>query len=193
MADKREHVLEGGGLRVRFLFDGDRFKHEIWRAAAEGWSLVLASIEGTPLDDWPASPPFQSLNLESRPGDVQLALLVGMAGKSHWSASVSLDSGSATLAFDVACRVRPPASGALGSSYQALVETQGHDLPGTLRLGPAGSGNLELSLAHDLGRAQLECHGGRVNVVAPWSPGRQAATVRWGYRLRFVPQASYSA
>ena len=49
---------------------------------------LLESIEGTATDDWPPSPPLQSLSIETLPDGRRVALLVGMAGRSHWSASI---------------------------------------------------------------------------------------------------------
>jgi hypothetical protein len=115
--------LEGGGLSVVFTRRGDRFGHAVYcmSCAAPGdgptnTQPYLESIEGTPDDDWPASPPLKELHFESRPDGRRLALLVGMAGKSHWSASVELDPSAGRLTFDVACRLRGPAK-RLGSMY----------------------------------------------------------------------------
>ncbi len=80
---------------------------------------VLESIEGTPDQNWPPSPPLQELHLESRPDGKQLALLVGMAGTSHWSMSVEFDPHAGRAIFDVACRVKREADG-LGSCYQSI-------------------------------------------------------------------------
>lgn len=75
-------------MRVRFAWRGDRYAHEVSWFDGRDWTDVLSSVEGSPLDAWPASPPLQSLHFESRPGNRELALLVGMAGKSHWSVSI---------------------------------------------------------------------------------------------------------
>ncbi|MBI3836572.1 MAG: hypothetical protein HY288_01385 [Planctomycetia bacterium] len=85
MSTSSVQLLEGGGLGVRFAFRDDRYAHEISLTDGSRWIPILMSVEGSPLDDWPASPPLQSLHLDSRPGNRQLALLVGMAGHSHWS------------------------------------------------------------------------------------------------------------
>lgn len=79
-------------------------------------TTLLESIEGDSTEDWPASPAIQECTIESRTtGDV--ALLVGMAGKSFWSISIHFEADS--LVFDVACRHQaPPAF--LGSSYRVL-------------------------------------------------------------------------
>ena len=103
--------------------------------------VILESVEGTPNQNWPPSPPLQELHLESRPDGKQLALLVGMAGNSHWSMSVEFDPAAGKALFDVACRVkREP--GKLASTYRrqnsdlCVVPTSGpEELPATVRWG----------------------------------------------------------
>jgi hypothetical protein len=95
----------GIGLRVEFVWRGDRFGHAISWINEDGVAQpLLESIEGLGTDAWPASPPLQSLTLHTLPSGHPAALLVGMAGRSHWSASVEATAGRATLQFDIACR-----------------------------------------------------------------------------------------
>lgn len=94
-----------GILRVEFLKRGDRYGHIISLIDASGAAIpLLESIEGTATDDWPASPPLQTLSIEELSPNGKVALLVGMAGSSHWSASIEPASQAAELAFDIACR-----------------------------------------------------------------------------------------
>lgn len=109
-------------LELRFRQHGDRQGHSLaW--VREGQSTtMLESLEGDDQSAWPPSPPLQQLSIEQREtGDV--ALLVGMAGKSHWSLSVeALPDGA--LRFEAACRLSPaeaqlPAHARwLGSTYR---------------------------------------------------------------------------
>jgi len=101
-------------------------------------TVVFESIEGTPEEDWPPSPPLQELHLEARPDGKQLALLVGMAGTSHWSLSVEFDAAAGTAVFDVACRVKR-APGGLGSRYRRSGSAQQE-----WSAEPQTSGSLEL-------------------------------------------------
>ncbi|MBL9123800.1 MAG: hypothetical protein JNG90_09220 [Planctomycetaceae bacterium] len=101
-------------------------------------TVVFESIEGTPEEDWPPSPPLQELHLEARPDGKQLALLVGMAGTSHWSLSVEFDPAAGTAVFDVACRVKR-APGGLGSRYR-----RSGSAPQEWSAEPQTSGSLEL-------------------------------------------------
>src|SRR5688572_22582104 len=111
---------DGRVLRVEFIWRGDRYVHCISLVEPSGEvSSLLESIEGDPDDVWPSSPPLQSLSLETRPDGRQVALLVGMAGGSHWSASIEALPNAGELAFDIACRhTKQPAQ--LGSQYQRL-------------------------------------------------------------------------
>ena len=79
---------------------------------------LLESVEGTPSDDWPASPPLQSLQRRRSCRTAAAALLVGMAGRSHWSASVEAGPRPAALVFDIACRHTQRPSAWLGSRYR---------------------------------------------------------------------------
>jgi hypothetical protein len=110
---------DGSGLRVSFAFDGVRYRH--------GIALVLhgntpqeqvipwgQSVEGNDCDVWPPSPPLQNLCIETQ-AEQRVALLLGMAGRSHWSASFqSVPNG--VIEVEIACRVgHEPVQ--LGSCY----------------------------------------------------------------------------
>lgn len=115
---------QGSGLRVAF------FKPE---SAADRWGHVVASVmnageveetvipqlvsqEGTGADGWPLSPPLQSLAIERR-AEGAVALLVGMSGQSHWSASFEALA-ERKLVVDIACRLGTGGEWRLGSRYQ---------------------------------------------------------------------------
>jgi hypothetical protein len=112
---------QGRGLRVAFYWQGDRYAHVVATVEQAGSerevvAALLSSKEGNDANPWPPSPPLQSLSIEQRPTGA-VALLVGMAGSSHWSMSVEARVESGQLEFDVACRA---ATGAdwLGSVYR---------------------------------------------------------------------------
>ncbi|HRX79231.1 MAG: hypothetical protein H6821_09880 [Planctomycetaceae bacterium] len=112
---------EGVGLQVQFLWRLDRHCHTI-SLLVNGRSIpVLESVEGSSTEVWPPSPPLQQLSVEELRPKTQVALLVGMAGKSHWSISVDPISDRAAFVFDVACRSREVAE-QLGSAYKLLVD-----------------------------------------------------------------------
>jgi hypothetical protein len=106
-------------LRVRFTRERDRYAHAILAVEPSGREhLLLESVEGTADDEWPSSPPLQSLSIEELAPGRRAALLVGMAGRSHWSASIEAIPGRTALVFDIACRLGTGrAIAALGSTY----------------------------------------------------------------------------
>ncbi|MGI8981325.1 MAG: hypothetical protein ACR2FY_19030 [Pirellulaceae bacterium] len=82
----------------------------------------LRSVEGSSAEEWPSSPALQSCSLqEIRPGQTA-AFLVGMSGKSHWSASMEAVPHECEFVFDFACRVQslPPW---LGNSYDIHIRS----------------------------------------------------------------------
>jgi hypothetical protein len=104
-------------LRLVLEQTADRVSHRIEVLDADSRILAeLRSIEGTSADEWPPSPALQSCSLqEIRPGE-RAAFLVGMAGKSHWSASMEALPNEGALVFDFACRVHQTPQW-LGTSY----------------------------------------------------------------------------
>jgi hypothetical protein len=175
-----DHILEAAGLRVRFFRHADRYAHEIWLCDNGRWRPALASIEGTPEEDWPASPPFQSLDVEQREGR-PLALLVGMAGASHWSASVQIDPLEPCLHFDVAARVRGLRTGPLGSAYRAAPDWSDADPDGC---------PLAIELSSGPAPALVEREGPVVRIAVAASTDPAPRTIRWAYRLRPISKQS---
>ena len=106
-----------GSLAVEFIWQQDRYAQRVLWLRDGDELVVLESIEGTADTNWPISPPLQHVHVEERPGDVVVALAVGMAGRSHWSMSVELDPTLNRLAFDVACRCHQQPE-RLGSMYR---------------------------------------------------------------------------
>src|SRR3954451_16891094 len=93
---------DGTRLLVEFIRYGDRYGHVISLVNAAGEiEPLLESVEGRSDDAWPDSPPLQSLSIEKLPDGRSAALLVGMAGRSHWSASVEPTAGQPGLTVDV--------------------------------------------------------------------------------------------
>lgn len=121
---------QGRGLRVAFYQQGDRYGHVVATVvkASTGQEVVtplLVSKEGTASESWPPSPPLQSLSIEQRATGA-VALLVGMAGSSHWSMSVEAHAESGQMKFDVACRAASSTDW-LGSIYRLVdKESLGH-------------------------------------------------------------------
>ena len=161
----------GSLLRVDFVWQGDRFGHHI--SAVNNGSIViplLASVEGTASDDWPPSPPLQTLRIETLPDGRRAALLVGMAGRSHWSASIETALATAEILLDLACR-HSASPKFLGSRYHVPRGGEGRFavLPDASRLTTVvGSHGIDLLLEAEM---------------LPSPP----ATSRWRYRIRLTP------
>ena len=121
----------GVGLQVRFARSGDRFAHRLELVSAHSVVPLLTTVEGDNETTWPASPALQQLHIERRPIDggatSEVALLVGLAGRSHWSLSVEPRvekaaephgvGGLVALEFDAACRVHQLPE-RLGTTYR---------------------------------------------------------------------------
>lgn len=160
-------VPAGDGWRLRLVFHaaGDRLGHTLWLVALEGASTLLGrSQEGVAEERWPPSPPLQALHQQTLPDGRPAILLVGMAGRSHWSCSIEPLPGAAALRCDLACR-HPDQPGWIGSTYQlagaAEEELQVVPLPGAV-----------------VERLAEGC------LVRPAAAPVQAGTVRWAYELR---------
>jgi hypothetical protein len=177
---------DGCGVRVAFQRLADRHAHNV--VLLDGARIVplLASAEGTDEEDWPPSPALQHATTAGEPGEETALLLVGMAGTSHYSASVESDAGQGSLVFDVACRVREHPR-RLGSTYRAVVAAlpvgQGveFEIAGLVcRIEPLAAADQPLC------RVEPTVEGVRIaaaedaNLALP-------ATVRWRYRIAVRP------
>ncbi len=178
-----ERVLQCGRLLLRFYWRGDRFAHAVSRADAPDAGPLLESLEGSASEAWPPSGPLQSLHLERQSGSSQVALLVGLAGKSHWSAAVELFPEQSRLRWDVACRVAAGTQGRLGSSYLGKGRLQMLDSRIALfGEAQANASGLAVRLDRSVGPVRLVADRDHLEIVAePDNCGTSAATVRWSY------------
>lgn len=117
--------LHVGHTTAVFIWAGDRWTHRITTGESDGWT----SLDGPspPADDprWPASPVLVELSRVAVPrsaaaGEKSTAIVgVGLAGRSHFSASISPDPQTAdAIRFEIACRLHE-SPGWLGSTYRA--------------------------------------------------------------------------
>jgi hypothetical protein len=140
-------ALSAGRTGVVFVWQSDRWRHSV---SIDGMPLAI-SLEHTAGGrdrSWPASPPLVELStLETPNGPAILA--VGLAGRSHYSASISPHPAEPdAMLFEIACRIKEPPVW-LGSTYdmagEAVLVTApkpGDGLPATICwsyvVGPAG-------------------------------------------------------
>ena len=175
-------LTRGRCLLASFHWHLDRFAHTIGLLEDERLIPVLASHEGAPQDDWPLSPAFQEASLETGSGGSQCVLLVGMAGTSHWSASVEADPSAAVLHYDIACRInRAPSK--LGSRYRSMTLAE-LTHPQQVQIKIADS--VVLLHAEELGdfRFQVAPTENGVDVRATPITDDFPQTVRWKYSVR---------
>jgi hypothetical protein len=155
-------------LRLNFRWLGDRYGQLISLITSGGVThALLESMEGSDNDDWPFSPPLQSLSIQTPAGKCTAALLVGAAGKSYWSASIEAADNGPALVFDIACRhgERP---GWLGSRYRRLTDVAKLTVVSTDEI----------------------VEDGDTLTIQPATPLDSAGTTRWRFRLEPAPQRS---
>ena len=174
---------------VEFHRQGPLVQHQIAMATPQRTNRWLTTWQADPIGDWPASPPLQSCQSMEDPQGRPVVLATGLAGRSHWSLSVSVSEAGGLL-FDVACRTGAAAA-FLGSTYQvaqpAGVEQAGElERQGTVEMSWSGS-RAVLRPAEGAGGLVRLNEAGRL-VVAPASlPTESGITVRWAYEVRFQP------
>lgn len=184
--DAAARVLEvvgrdGRGLRVTFVWDEDRYGHEVACLDGRSPAVCLAAEMGREQDPWPASPALQQLSFhELKPGR-RGALLVGMAGRSHWSQCVEVDADTTSLTFDVACRVQGQPQW-LGSSYRTRDGVWAGPTPdGRIATGARVELNIEPAANGPPSRTEID--GSRLVIAPAWRTLRIPSTVRWKYRI----------
>ena len=125
----QQHVLTGGGWRLEFLFQTDRWQHLLWRRQSGQWSRCISSVEGTSAQGWPGSPAYQHAYFEKINADVGEIQMLGQSGKNHYSGAVRFDTKQQVIDFDLAVRIHDlPALPLLLSSYEVLPPL-GRDAP----------------------------------------------------------------
>ena len=118
-------LLNVGRSAAVFTWNGDRWSHRITTAGggeADGWTSLDGGLP--PADDprWPASPALVELSRVALPqsagGGGSALVGVGLAGRSHFSASIAPDPQVAdAIRFEIACRLHEPPLW-LGSTYR---------------------------------------------------------------------------
>jgi hypothetical protein len=175
----------GTGLCVEFVWRGDRFGHAFSLVNRDGIAAaVLESVEGDGGEPWPTSPPLQHLHFENQAGGGRVALLVGMAGRNHWSASIEADPAAGAIVFDIACRVSD-ANHRLGSRYRVSGEMGRFHCAADSSSVDIRLDEASIVLTPDLQpacAAQFEVKDERQLNVVPLSSAT-AGTTRWKYRL----------
>lgn len=169
-----------------FVWCGDRYAHRFeWNE--DGQSLIgIESLEGADHEAWPASPALQQLNLQTNGSGGSCALLLGMAGKNHWSASI--EARAESLVFDIACRAQGPAQW-LGSSYQISSSCRrvSEHADGSYQLVFGGDcGQFAVRIVADRAVLAYDQQHGRINVLPRPTDDQQTISARWSYTMQLV-------
>jgi hypothetical protein len=173
-------ILEAAGLRVSFHACGDRIAHTVGLTLANRVVPLMASVEGTEDEDWPPSPPLATIERPMTHGAPR-AMLIGMAGRSHWSVSVALEEASRRLEFDVACRVAsPPAR--LGCAYRTMLVPS--EQPECAELAVDGE-RIHFTPLSPNAAVRITPDGLAVAVEPPEGPF--PVTVRWKFEICWLP------
>lgn len=175
---------EKQGVGIEFRWTDDRFSHKIFGLSDGQVVPLLASIEGSPEDSFPASPPLVELFQQE-----EIIFLTGATDAGHWSMSIEpIQAGKLTgFLFDAACRIKSPQRG-LTSCYRTA-ESVRASLGDSSLLLSTGLGDfcleqLPLPDTQEQPSCQLALAGSEV-LLTQQTPqvGALPKTVRWQYRL----------
>lgn len=162
--------------RLIFRWRHDRFQQLLLLDASDPDSVVCRSIEGTPQEDWPASPAIQQISTEAIDG-IPTVLGVGCSGTSHHSYSVQalpLEQGGCDIHVQCAARLSKPLVASeslpdrwLGSRYKI---TATHEI---------------LVVTSDNARDVSPAAEPRQRWIEPQTK-LELRTVAWSYRIRLL-------
>jgi hypothetical protein len=174
MSNNPPVILNAAGFRLTLVSCGDRLAHTVGLVLSDRVVPLLASLEGTPDDDWPPSPPLTTVETPTRSPESQ-ALLLGMAGRSHWSAAIKMVEAAWCMEFEVACRIKEPAAW-LGSSYRTMITAVEAGDRAELMV---GDGRVRIAAVG--ARVHVTPDGLKIGIAPPDGPFPQ--TVRWNYSI----------
>lgn len=177
-------VVDAGRVRAVFERHGDRWSHTIEFTSDNREPLVIMkAIEGTPEEEWPASPAIQELHCQTQSDGTVAAMGVGMAGRSHWSLScralfTDKQRTVGVLHFDMACRVKERFQ-RLGSSYRILPEATAHEFKNGLHYRAQLAEWMIAGNAECIRDANQTVHIDVLGITDDAAP----RTVSWGYLI----------
>lgn len=176
--------LSGGPLGTLFFeWHKDRYQH---RWTFDDPAETVASIESDSSVVWPVNPPLQQIHQQSFGDGREIIFGVGMAGRSHWSASFTLVPDLKCWIVELACRA-PLKAESLLSSYRLdpSWETVSEDKLQIRRSHSLISleANPPLTLADRRVGAESGKHSDEL-IFRPAKIAEGAATTQWAFRLR---------
>ena len=165
--------------RGRFLMRriDDRWNHEIGLEQGNRNWTYCASATGSADAIWPASPPLQQLSREQH-GGTAVILGLGMAGQSHWSAS--LEPTSSGIRIEYACRTHGTPE-FIGSTYETKGTVDQIDEDGLVLSLPESPHRLRISA---LETATLTCNrNSGLTTEILIIPREHRATTSWAFEF----------
>jgi hypothetical protein len=170
-------------LAIRFEWIGDRFGHCVL-VAVEGRQIAIAryaeAVDSDSTRHWPV---FQELSVESI-GGADVACLVGMSGKTYWSASVENAHLGCGYLFDLS-RKGPPID-AFNSEYRLLCPAR-IEAPGTLGIEIDGRWRIVVEpVAIDGFQSQIGLCEGGIAISSAASTANGVSRLRCKYRWRIL-------
>ena len=178
--------LVTGAIAVKFEWHGDRWGHGVCVRENADWRRVYQSVEGPwPAEgdpNWPASAALVEVVRMSSEDPAAAIVAVGLAGHSHFSASIIADPNQPqAVLFELACRTHQQAHW-LGSTYE-LSPTPSTAQP-QLMIEPVSGCILETIDQGRLWRFSAGRHGGGASAAQAGNGFRSPlTTVRWSYRI----------
>lgn len=107
----------GFGLRVEFFRQDNRWAHRVVVVQDAAKDVLLESCEGDDEQTFPPSPALQQADFRAPAEMPAVGLLLGMAGRNHWSLSVQAYPIERRLVFDAACACPYETDVRLGTAY----------------------------------------------------------------------------
>lgn len=178
---------DGVGLFVGFSRRLDRVGHVVSLVEGDHCTPLFASLEGDDQEDWPTSPPLQEVHIENRGGSL-VAMLVGMAGDSHWSVAMDPLAGEVGIMVAVACRIKQhPVR--ICSRYGSIWETTGPEVDREGRLiWQVGKRRIAVEVVSlpefPTPETPSDAAGFEINASVDEAPFPK--TIQWRYRVRLL-------
>ena len=181
-----------GSVSIDLVFEktGDRWAHRLVLLVEDREFPILESTEVSADPDWPSNAPLQEVSHHDLP-DGEAILGVGMAGKSHWSASFSIDNNQ--IKSDLACLQKTISENAsLASTYQTCKGTQIESIVfedcQQIKLTHADAKGFSIileSIADSEMKTVFRLEDSILNIQPHEISKSPVQATRWGYRVKF--------
>jgi hypothetical protein len=175
--------VENTFVRLEFHKVEDRWAHSLLAIGPTRTKTLLRSVEGTPDDNYPSSPPLHDINQHSL-ANGEAMLGVGTASSGHWSIAYSAEERDdrSIIRADLACLLKKPdcANKWLGSTYSIgkLADAQATDHGVRLIVSEA-----EIEFTANPAFASILLEGDRIVVTPEKFSQREDESTRWMFSI----------